>query len=228
MKYKVIKLEDNKSILVNESAGEIGSFRLEYMSNIGNPYTRIYDSMNGNTIMEIDKIDKGRIGFTYEIIATINHSISLDVPMIIVEDDVEIITEILCTKKGNENNSIDLNAYALGIIDGYKAAQQKGTHSDEAMLFAYIEGGNDGAIYESMAVDEDYEAAESFSEESTNHFIKSLKQEYIELEMEEVFHKGTQEKQDDGSIIFKKAEIPVTLEIKTNRVKGQLMAYLKQ
>ena len=29
------------------------------------------------------------------------------------------IIEILCTKKGNENNTIDLNAYARGLIDMY-------------------------------------------------------------------------------------------------------------
>jgi hypothetical protein len=217
LQNKKIKLENNKSILVDESAGEIGSFRLEYMSNIGNPYTRIYDSMNGNTIMEIDKIDKGRIGFTYEIIATINHSISLDVPMVIIKDEVEKLADEYLKSFIDAHGTEDVD-----FIAGYKAAQQKGSYSEEDLIDLVQQLKDYTKEGLTILGNDDREA-----EEFVDIFTSSLKQEYIELEMEEVFHKGTQEKQDDGSIIFKKAEIPVTLEIKTNRVKGQLMAYLK-
>ena len=58
------------------------------------------------------------------------------------------------------------------------------------------------------------------------NIIQSLKQEYIELETEEIFHKDTKTQIGEGSFSFKMAEIPITLEIKTRRVDGQLMAYI--
>ena len=46
--------------------------------------------------------------------------------------------------------------------------------------------------------------------------------------MEEVFHKGTKTQVGAGSFSFRKAEIPVTLGIKTDRRgDGQLMAFIK-
>lgn len=55
-----------------------------------------------------------------KVIATNNKS--LDLPMVI--DEVEVITEQLCIKKGSENNTIDLNAYAGGVINGYNKAKE--------------------------------------------------------------------------------------------------------
>jgi hypothetical protein len=41
--------------------------------------------------------------------------------------------EKILAKKAKDNNVIDLNAYAIGIIDGYKC-QQENMYSDEEVL----------------------------------------------------------------------------------------------
>jgi hypothetical protein len=165
------------------------------------------------------------------IIATINHSINLDVPMVIVEDEVEKLAKLHAEKVwGVYENDIHPDVHitdTLGEISQKDfiagASQQKGTHSDKAMLFAYIQGCNDGALHERMIIDENYEEAESFSKESTNRFMQSLKQEYIELEMEaECCKKYTSCNTNcryDNETVWK---------IKTDRVDGQLIAYIKK
>jgi hypothetical protein len=54
-----------------------------------------------------------------------NNAPDLDLPLLpemVVEDSVQSFIEPILKKKGDENNRIDLDAYALGLIDGYKAA----------------------------------------------------------------------------------------------------------
>ena len=41
------------------------------------------------------------------------------------EDDVEKVLIDLCKNKGDENNTIDLNAYGIGVIDGYNQAKSE-------------------------------------------------------------------------------------------------------
>jgi len=209
MKYKVIKLEDNKSVLVDESAEIKGLYHDSFTN-------KLYQS-NGAEYVKSNQVNN--------VIATINHSISLDVPMVIVEDgveiltdEVEIITETLCTKKGDENNSIDLNAYDLAIIDGYKAAQQKGVYSKEDLIKA-MEASIEWWCAEISEKYGDIEIIEDFAD----IFIQSLKQEYIELEMEtECCKKYTSCNMNcryDKDTVWK---------IKTDRINGQLMCYTKK
>jgi hypothetical protein len=51
-------------------------------------------------------------------------------PQMVVEDDVQNFIVPLLKKKGDENNTIDLDAYALGLIDSYKAATKKYSEDD--------------------------------------------------------------------------------------------------
>ena len=89
MKYREIKLEGNKSILVDESAEIKEGDKVEWFGKI----------LDCNSFSEID--NQYYIGNNFEnialepktvlnkVIATINHSISLDVPMVILKDEVE-------------------------------------------------------------------------------------------------------------------------------------------
>jgi hypothetical protein len=57
----------------------------------------------------------------------------LDLPLLPdVEDDVQNFIVPLLKKKGDEDNRIDLNAYALGLIDSYKATTK--VYSEDAMI----------------------------------------------------------------------------------------------
>ena len=194
MKYKEIKLKDNKSILVEESA-EI------------NKGCKYYDGINIGTAF------KNNAGFYKDcdkIIATINHSISLDVPMIVIEDEGwESSWEITNSKI---KNGVNPNAYRLGWLG--KSAQQKGVYSEEDLinLVAFIcnkEDGNDITISESGEM----------PSLIVKQFIQSLNQEYIELEMD-----------CDYLIQCHCTSNKNCLKptIKTNRIDGQLISYTKK
>jgi hypothetical protein len=196
MKYLKIKLEDNKSVLVDDSAkGKTG-----YCFNI--------------SLSKIDKLSRDyEIGTfeemnTHKIIATINHSISLDVPMVIVEDEVEKLAKL---NWGNVHRT-----GVLGFIDGYKASQQKGVYSEEDLvnLVAFICNKED---------ETDTTISESGEMPSliVKRFIQPLKQEYIALEMERESSIGVTDTGRERK--FYGEEI-----IKTIRIDGQLMAYVKQ
>ena len=147
----------------------------------------------------------------YKVIATINHSIDLNVPMVIVEDEAEKLAIDYDKSKfrnfKREHTTTEFYETAIdGIIAGYKAAQQKGVYSEEDMEEAFQQGmdnvDNDGCYIDKIEI--------AFKE-----CIEYLKQEYIELEMETI----NQDYRFDVGQITK---------IKTIRVDGQLMAYLKQ
>lgn len=77
-----------------------------------------------------------------------------------------------------------------GFIDGFQKALEilsDKEFSRKDMVSAYLEGTNDGALYETTNSD-DSEEAESFAEESLNTFTESLqKSEWnVEIEIEEV------------------------------------------
>lgn len=189
MKYREIKLENNKSVLVDESA-EIKEGGWFY-----NPETKECVlaskrmlSWNNDTSHE----HKGWI----EIIATINHSIDLDVPMVVVEDEVEKLAFVEYPIRIDDDYEpwYDGNKEDRDIwIKGYKSAQQKYQFTKAEMKLCFLET----------------DMNRSFEE-----FIQSLKKEYIELETEQY----TQNLHKD--IWYEK--------IKTNRVDGQLMAFVKK
>ena len=97
--------------------------------------------------------------------------------------------------------------------DGYKAAQEGGIYSEEVVKAAIDFGANLGL--------ED-KIGNSFQwTKIKDEYIQSLTQEYIELEMEE--HTEWIETNQGQTVT------PITyLKIKTDRVDGQLMAYLKK
>ena len=57
----------------------------------------------------------------------------LDLPLLpemVVENNVQNFIEPLLKKKAKENNTIDLDAYALGLIDSYKSATKTFSEDD--------------------------------------------------------------------------------------------------
>ena len=196
MELRVVTTEKGK-ILVDESA--------EIKKNINT----VNEGLNGDWFYNSIYKSIARIGditaYDFKIIATINHSISLDVSMVIVEDEVEK----LALERYPNTHLISSSIPQIAIkafIEGYKAAQQKGVYSEEDMEEAFQQGmdnvDNDGCYIDKIEI--------AFKE-----CIEYLKQEYIELEMVENY--------DNDVSIY-----PNVLQIKTNRVDGQLMAYLKQ
>jgi len=146
-----------------------------------------------------------------KVIVTINHSISLDVPMVIVEYEADTLLQPLVEIINEGYDAYDSAhhlvlqrwlATVTNFITSYKAAQQKGVYS-EADLIAAMK----------------YEATinREFSEYGTTYktrekFIQSLNQEPIELERDHpnrVYYDGIQ-----GIKITRGSD-------------GQLMAYLK-
>ena len=204
MKYREIKLEDNKSILVDESA------------DIENK-----DWYWDENKLKVKHYFESRESFPslihrFKIIATINHSIDLNVPMVIVEDEVMKLAK-QCFKNIYNSKFIDIPRHyeLLSIISktlNYKATQQK-SYSEEN-LCNLVQQLKDYTKEGQVILGNDEREAKEF----VNIFISSLKQEYIELKMEISYldwKKGNKEKLSD------------TLQIKTNRVDGQLMAYQK-
>ena len=147
-----------------------------------------------------------------KVIATINHSISLDVPMVVVEDEVEkqwlIFYKDWLMK--NSGGKVLTAPDRMMFNAGYKAAQQKGVYTEEDFrgLSRYVR---------SVCRNPTDTAS---SGKLVDEYIQSLKQEYIELEMEKESTVGVT---DNGrQRTFYGKEI-----IKTTRVDGQLMAYKK-
>jgi len=164
-----------------------------------------------NRVGKFEKTDGKEllIGNKGLVIATINHSISLDVPMVIVEDEIEksfLITHP--NPPSNFKSSIGYREFELG----YKADKQKGVYSEEQLRKAFQCGQQ--WVHD---VNHDIEP------ETLNQLIQSLNQETIELEMEEVYEGETLASASGFALKTK----PVRT-IKTTRVDGQLMAYLKQ
>ena len=123
-------------------------------------------------------------GKVEKIIATINHSISLDVAMVIVEDEIE-------------------KDFQLQVSEVYEGISKEFFRVDTAREW-HKKG---------------YKAARVYSD---SEMIQSLNQEPIELEMEEVYGGETLASASGFALKTK----PVRT-IKTTRVDGQLMAYLK-
>ena len=190
MKYKLIKLKGNKSVLVDESA-EIKENT--YYENNGVVFLSdsIYNEGNNPNNSNPRITD-----FNNKVIATINHSISLDVPMVIYEEwgnSWEIVNSEL--KEG-----VNPSAYRLGWL-GKAAQQQETLYSKEDLInFANLCRAYD--TKNNNEVNTIYQLRMKY---------KNPNQEYIELEKD---HDDT-------------APYPKT-KIKTNRVNGQLMAYIKK
>jgi len=151
-----------------------------------------------------------------KIIATINYSISLDVPMVIVEDikKLALIAYPIHIIDGDGAGVQDFNFEDRCVwIEGYKAAQQKGVYSEADLRNTF----QAGAMY---CATEGKAYPRSPNIES---IIESLNQDNIELEMQAECCKkytlcNTNCRYDKDTV----------WKIKTTRVDGQLMAYVKQ
>jgi len=215
MKYLKIKLEDNKIILVDESA--------EIKENT-------YYENNGVIFLSDSVYNKGNnpnnsnprvTDFNNKITATINHSISLDVPMVIVEDEVEkLAKECFREIYNTEFIGIPTHYELLSVIYKaliYKAVQQK----------VYSEEGSEDELWGKIfAIIKQYGLNNDVLNRLKNDFsIQSLNQEYIELESESYLT----DKEERCEGLKKDGEnIEKQVVFKTNRVDGQLMAYVKK
>lgn len=208
MKYKVITLKDNKSVLVDETADSVDikldDHYVAWEDNYETPQWVVYvlvSKTNGKT--------------PYKVVATINHSINKNIPMIIVEDEVEKLANeangyLFNNPKPLNPNGSKALAFDEGFKKGYKAAQ-KNFYSEKDLEKAY-EAGEDSKEDE---INGDGESL--FSE-----YLHSLNQKYIELETVEY----TDWIERDGG----RNVIPiVALKFKTTiDENGQLIAYIKQ
>ena len=224
MKYKVIKLEDNKSVLVDESA-EIKSDEhyVAWEDNYKIPQWVIYVrgvGLNGKA--------------PYKVLYTINFSLDKDIPMIIVEDEIEKLALEWCLINNfnpedyvHSNKTAEYSRVKSIWANGYKASQKLYSEQD---LRKAIDEARD--IREGEEVF-DVESISGLTEICTynwvinkteDEIIQSLKQEYIELEMEYLSNDGNWK----DVLLPSEWDAYTKNRIKTDRVNGQLMAYVKQ
>ena len=227
MKYKEIKLDNNKSVLVDENAeikeGDYFFFKTEYKNHQG-----IYTNVYSNTVPN-DSYCASGFGYClkimcYKIIVTINHSISLDVPMVVVEDEIEKLALIEYPENWVEDNGCnyihqiydDNKSARLIWIKGYKAKQQNGGYSKEDLRQAIWQ-----AVHAGRLTCTPRYLGENGIKEITKDITTSLSKEYIELVTEEY---TDWIKTNGGQTVT-----PVLyLKIVTKRVNGQLMAYVNE
>lgn len=195
MKHKVTTTAKGQKIIVDKSAK---IFVNDYYDNNGN-------------ILKCDEI-KIRTGCN-KIMFTINFSIDKNIPMIIVEDEVEELAEHYSEVQEGTYTPQHKIIYKHGFIDGHNVTQQRGIYSEEDLNKAFQCGQQ--WVHD---INHDVEP------ENFNQFIQSLKQEYIELETEEKqhFEKDITKRVNPLNGVFYETRI------KTNRDKsGQLIAYQK-
>jgi len=179
MKYKAIHTEKGK-ILVDGSAKLItGDWHIE---------KGLIINQFPDYLTDLDECEK--------IIATINFSIDKDVPMIIIEDEVEKLAEHSSEVQEGTYTPPHKTTYKHGFIDGFKAAQQKGVYS----------------------LDDVHRAIDLARKEPRimiGDITQPIKHEYVELETEYAIA----DYEPTG------CDFPDHIEvIKTTRVDGQLMA----
>ena len=186
---------------------------------------KYYDGINIGTAF------KNNAGFYKDcdkIIATINHSIDLDIPMVIIEDEIKKFLFKLCYYDlRNPDNCIDtaeLTKEELGLpqVRGEDFANDLCTcnncfYGKTEMAEYIINKASQQKSYSEEDLRKYHNIMCLHGNIAGEEFIQSLKQEYIELEMETSYldwKKGDKEKLSD------------TLQIRTDRVDGQLMAYI--
>ena len=218
MKYKVIKLEDNKSVLVDDSAeikeGDYYCVPHNIEGHILSNKTLIIKATHNFICNHYIKTKKG---FHQKVVTTINHSIDKDIPMVIVEDEIEKLAlddynaAYPSYEKVTDYKVVEKFRSIQSYIRGHKAAQQKGVYTEEDMYTLAAKVVNDIAKNQSNADFNFFTTPKMIADE----FIQSINQEDIELEMEDYL---TQELALKGNF--------QNFRIKTNRVNGQLMAYI--
>lgn len=137
-----------------------------------------------------------------KILYTINFSIDKDIPMIVVKDEVEDLA-VKWFKEKRPNFTVNERS-VNGYIAGYKA---RGGYSEEDLIIIF-EATKNHKIKESNA---------QINLPTIKEYIQSLKQEYIEVDMEDYAV---------GNYGMSDGEPTIDSRVKTTRDKdGQLIAY---
>ena len=196
MKYRVVETSQGK-VAVDEST-EIPK-QGDWVLDNNCPAIFGHDFGAVHTKEEIIKLPR--------IVASINHSIDKDVPMVVVDAyDIEkdwgnlAILKMICETSGIGNSYFKEKER----LKAKYSVKQKGCYSKENMLEAYRKGEQSRYSKIGEAVLE-------------SRFIQSLDYEYIELESDYTVFKSCCKSKEDCHCN----------RIKTDRVDGQLMAYLK-
>jgi len=188
MKYLEVKLEGNKSLLVDENTNiRDGDWYLDDTNSVRKSITSDKDYW-------LQRPDYSKI------IATINFPFDKDIPMVIVEDEIEKLAEL----KYPLNDALYIHSVAVSrraYIAGYKAAQQTGGYSKEDIKQFGLWLGSNIKKYKNKTIDE------LFIE------FDSAVEKYVELEMEVNKYSAY------GHDVF---------IIKTDRIDDQLVAYIKK
>ena len=229
MELRVVTTEKGK-ILVDESAeikeGDWFFFKTDYKDHQG-----IYKNVYSNTVPN-DSYCASGFGYCLKtmcskITATINHSISLDVPMVIVEDEVEKLAKEIVIKNnpnGVENFSMNVFNGLVNYITKSLKAQQKGVYSEDDLIkfVDFLESKpmrkfekNEWKRLTNSQEDEPKNFKTLTDKEVIQWYIESLNQDYIELEIEEVYSGETLA--SAGGFSLKTDAIKT---IKTDRVNG--------
>ena len=187
---------------------------------------------------KVIKTDKGEVAIDEygESVATINHSIGLDFPMVVVENEVHKLAEkangyLFYSAKPLTLIGSRALAFNEGFIEGHKASQQKGGYSEEELI-KYLEWiGEMGWYYEkenNQWVHDDELGSFKSTQDLVNHYkIQSLKHKYIELEMEWDCQLKPCVKENPNCVLPNDGVCKAKEIIKTDRLNGQLMAYVK-
>ena len=125
MKYRKINLKDNKSILIDESEIKEGIVNKKYFNTYDNTIWIYQPSPCALPYW-------GNLETLKNIVVTINHSIDKDIPMVIVEDEVEKLADEYFNNeyawvKGRIEpySSLDIKSIKRDFIKGYRAREQK-------------------------------------------------------------------------------------------------------
>jgi len=167
MKYKKIKLPQG-DVLVDEAEIKEGVFNKKYFNTYDN---KIWIYRPAPCALPY----WGNLKTLKNIVATINHSIDKDIPIVIIEDEVEKLAEESTAEVIQVNADFSLKeVYKEFFKEGYNARKQEGgVYSKEQLRFIY-----DTAIHSTtggLNHDEVFKKVISF-----------LSQEYIDLETESI------------------------------------------
>lgn len=170
---------------------------------------------------DINTVEMLAVDQWYKVIGTINHSIDKNIAMVIVEDKVDGLE--LLKKIGYDNPFITSTEIWIAI-EIHKASEQRGVYSEVDMLNAFMEGQNNI----------DHNGCKiNHPEVTLSELIKSLNQEYIELETEsdttEIDSCNKFDIETGCDLVKCKCGNNLLLKTKTSRdYSGQLMAYVKK
>lgn len=165
-KYKLINKTTNEEHICSKVVIDGYNY---YVSNTEQPlwYGELYHCSNkgkGNTI-HMYALKSNLCIHCKKVIATNNPKI--DLPNI--PDELSKVLVNLCDIKADKNNTIDLNAYGVGIIEGYNKSQETYPFSEEDMI----------EFNEWMKKEDTPENAETYFHYSDKDMLNAFKEQRI-------------------------------------------------